>query len=98
MPRAYCTVFDRNFAARALALYRSLERNEGHFRLFAACMDSEAKELLDRLGLSSLVTIDIGDIERWDGALARARPSRTRVEYAWTAVPSVCRFVLEQEP
>jgi hypothetical protein len=98
MPRAYCTVFDRNYAARALALHRSLERHDGDFRLFAACMDSEAKDLLDRLALSSLVTIGIDELERWDGELAQARPSRTAVEYAWTAVPAACRLVLDREP
>jgi hypothetical protein len=99
MPRdhAYCTVFDRNYAARGLALYRSLERHADEFRLFAVCMDAEAKTLLDRLDAPQLVAIGVDELEEWDPQLAEVRPSRTAVEYAWTAVPAVCRFLLERE-
>jgi hypothetical protein len=93
---AYCTVFDRNYALRSLVLYRSLERADDEFRLFAICMDHESKAMLDRLDLPALVTVGIDELERRDAALARVRASRTAVEYAWTAVPSVCRFVLER--
>jgi hypothetical protein len=100
MPRdhAYCTVFDRNYASRGLALYRSLERHAEPFRLFAFCMDAEAKTLLDRLDAPHLVTVAIDAVERWDPELKKVRPTRTAVEYSWTAVPAVCRFLLEREP
>ena len=100
MPRdhAYCTVFDRNYAPRGLALYRSLERHAEPFRLFAFCMDAEAKTLLDRLDAPHLVTVAIDEVERWDPELKKVRPTRTAVEYSWTAVPAVCRFLLEREP
>jgi hypothetical protein len=98
MPRSYCTVFDRNYAARGLALYRSLERHAGDFRLLAVCMDAESKTLLDRVDAPHLVTVEIEEVERSDSELAAVRPSRTAVEYAWTAVPSVLRYVLEWEP
>ena len=96
--RAYCTVFDRTYAPRALALYRSLERCEERFRLFAVCMDGESKALLDRLGLGTLTTLGIDELERSDPGLAATRSSRTAVEYAWTAVPAACRFVLARDP
>jgi hypothetical protein len=98
MPRAYCTVFDRHYAARGLALYRSLERHAGDFRLYAVCLDDESKALLDRIDAERLVTVGIDEVERADPELARVRSARTAVEYAWTAVPAVCRFLLEREP
>jgi hypothetical protein len=100
MPRdhAYCTLFDRNYASRGLALYRSLERHDPSFRLFAVCMDAETKALLDRLDAPRLVTVGLDELEAWDPELAAVRPSRTAIEYAWTAVPATCRYVLHREP
>jgi hypothetical protein len=94
---AYCTVFDRNYAPRALALYRSLARWDPGAQLFAVCMDRESEELFGRLGLPSLTAIGIDEVERSDPALAAVRRARTPVEYAWTAVSAACRFLLERE-
>jgi hypothetical protein len=96
--RAYCTVFDRNYAPRGLALLRSLERHGGDFLFFAICMDGESKALLERLDAPQLVAVGIDEVEAWDRGLASVRSTRSAVEYCWTAVPTVCRYVLEREP
>jgi hypothetical protein len=95
--RAYCTVFDSNYAPRALALYRSLERAAGGFRLYAICMDPQSKALLDRLDAPRLVTVGIEEVEEWDGALPAVRPDRTAVEYSWTVASAACRFLLRRD-
>jgi hypothetical protein len=94
---AYCTVFDRNYAPRGLALYRSLERHAGDFLLVAICMDAEARELLERIDAPRLIPVGIDELEAWDPRLAEVRPTRSPVEYCWTVVPSACAYMLHRE-
>lgn len=92
----FCTLFDRYYLPRALALYRSLARHAGDFVLRALCMDDESERLLRRLGLPKLELIPVSELEAWDPALAATRQGRSRAEYCWTATPTLCRYVLEQ--
>ena len=84
--------------ARALALYRSLERSDPDFVLRAVCMDTTSRELLRRLALPRCRTVPIEQIEDRDPELRAVRASRTSWEYCWTATPAVCRYFLETEP
>jgi hypothetical protein len=97
-PHDYCTIFDSHYLARALALYRSLERSDPNFVLRAVCMDSTASELLRRLPLPNLRIIPIEEIEAADSGLRAARSGRTSWEYCWTATPAVCLYFLHNEP
>jgi hypothetical protein len=94
----YCTIFDRRYVARALALYRSLERSDPDFVLRAVCMDATSRQLLERLALPRCRTVPIEHIEDWDPELRAVRPTRTSWEYCWTATPAVCRYFLQTEP
>jgi hypothetical protein len=94
----YCTVFDRRYAARALAMYRSLERWDPGFVLRAVCMDSASSDVARRLALPNLRITPIEEIEHADGALGAVRAGRTIGEYCWTAKPAVCRYFMETEP
>jgi hypothetical protein len=94
----YCTIFDRRYLVRSLALYRSLERSDPQFVLRAVCMDSVSSELLRRLSLSNLRIIPIEQIEESDPELRSVRAERSSWEYCWTATPAVCRYFLDTEP
>jgi hypothetical protein len=96
--RHFCTLFDRNYAGRGLALYRSLEQNCGDFRLVILCLDDETSAALSalRLGKADLVTIDT--LEQWDPELRRVRPERTRAEYYFTCKPALALWALERHP
>jgi hypothetical protein len=61
-------------------------------------MDVMTERILDRLGLPSLITIALDDLERHDPELAAARQTRSRVEYCWTAAAPLCLYCLEQDP
>jgi hypothetical protein len=98
MQNEFCTLFDVNYLPRGLVLYRSLERHCPDFRLRVFCMDTQAKELLDRLQLPRLKAIALDELEAHDAELLAVKPTRTQVEYCWTATPSVCAYALETEP
>src|SRR5688572_1233958 len=92
----FCTLFDRNYLHRGLALYRSLERVAKEFTLVVLCMDDESRATLSKLGLrhARLVTLD----EFEDDELRAARANRSRIEYYWTCTPSLPLWVLDHEP
>lgn len=99
MKRAeFCTLFDYQYLTRGLALYRSLAATGSDFRLRVFCMDERTKVALERLALPSLVPIGLDELESHDPGLLAVKPTRTQVEYCWTATPAVCRYCLEREP
>jgi hypothetical protein len=97
-PRQFCTLFDSNYLAKALAMYRSMERNAGPFHLTAFTFDDEAERLLGLLGLEHLTVVPLSALEAHDPALLSTKGDRTSVEYCWTATPALPRFLLETQP
>jgi SAM-dependent methyltransferase len=98
MQNEFCTLFDVNYLPRGLVLYRSLERHCSEFRLRVFCMDSRTKDVLDGLGLPRLTAIGLDELEAHDRELLAVKPTRTQVEYCWTATPAICAYALETEP
>lgn len=98
MRNEFCTLFDVNYLPRGLVLYRSLERHCANFRLRVFCMDSRTKEILDRIALPHLTAIGLDELEAHDRELLAVKPTRTQVEYCWTATPAICTYALETEP
>jgi hypothetical protein len=98
MREEFCTLFDANYLTRALVLHRSLVETCHDFRLRAFCMDEQSKQLLDRLALPNVSAIALEELESHDADLAAVKPSRTPVEFCWTATPAACLFALEREP
>jgi len=94
-PRVYCTLFDRNYLDKALAMYRSLEQHAGPFRLIACTFDRRAEELLARLELAHLDVVALRDLEAHDPDLRAVKDRRTPVEYCWTATPALPLYVME---
>jgi hypothetical protein len=90
----FCTLFDAGYLPRALALYRSLSLHCAEFRLHALCMDAESERLLQELRLPHVRTVQARELESFDPALLEVRPTRTDVEYCWTAKASACLYVL----
>jgi SAM-dependent methyltransferase len=98
MRNEFCTLFDVNYLPRGLVLYHSLERHCDDFHLRVFCMDAPTKQILDRLALPKLTAIGLDELEAHDAALAAVKPTRTQLEYCWTATPAVCAYALDTEP
>jgi hypothetical protein len=93
-----CTLFDVNYLARALVLHRSLVETGEAFRLRAYCMDERSAALLARLALPDVEVIARAELEADDPELAAVRPTRSPVEYLWTATPTICLHALQRDP
>jgi SAM-dependent methyltransferase len=96
--REFCTLFDVNYLPRGLVLYESLAAVFPPFRLRVFCMDDATKAVLDRLSLPRMTVIGLDELEAHDPALKAVKPTRTPVEYCWTATPAICLAALEREP
>ena len=92
----FVTLFDRNFLAAGLCLYRSLERHATPFVLWVVCMDEIVETRLRELALPRMRLLPLAEVETGD--LKRVRGGRTVGEYCWTITPFIPQFVLDQEP
>ncbi len=90
----FCTLFDSNYLSRGLTLYRSLERVSDSFHLYVFAFDEKCLRVLRQLQLKHATIISLKEFE--DEELLRVRPTRTRVEYCWTATSSTILYVLEK--
>lgn len=92
--RHYCTLFDRNYLSRGLALHSSLIRQAGDSRLFILCLDAPSHSALSELALPQVELISAGALEDWDPDLRAARANRNAVEFYFTCKPVLLRYVL----
>lgn len=91
--RYYCTLFDRNYLSRGLALHGSLVRHGGDFRLFILCLDSPTFNALSALALPHVELIPVKTLEDWDRELQAVRSNRSAPEYYFTCKPVLLRYV-----
>ena len=83
----FCTLFDRNYLYKGVAMYKSLESICSSFHLFILCMDDDTYDTLKLLGLENCSLIRLVDFE--DEQLLQAKQDRSRAEYCWTCTPSL---------
>lgn len=96
--RHYCTLFDRNYAARGLALHRSLLRHCGDFTLHVLCLDTPTREALSALSLPRMQLTGIETLEGADPGLRDARKNRSLLEFYFTCKPVLLGYLLERDP
>ena len=92
----FCTLFDRNYLFKGLALHESLQRHVADFTLWVLCMDDVVYEVLEKMRLPQLELLSLAQFE--DEDLLRAKGTRTQVEYCWTCTPSLPLFLLDHVP
>jgi hypothetical protein len=95
----FCTYFDINYLPRALALYNSLRRHAGPFRLYALCLDDETHRWLSGPGAREEITpIALAELEAADPMLLAARATRSRIEYYFTCTAAFQLYLLDRFP
>lgn len=82
MSYTFCTLFDKNYLYRGLALHDSLQRVAGGFTLYILCLDKETYDMLCQLKLPSVVLVPVELVETEE--VLQAKAGRTLVEYHWT--------------
>ena len=90
----FCTLFDKNYLFRGLALHKSLLKNCPEFKLWILCMDDITYEILIKMQLDKVELIRLSEFE--DHELIKTKISRTQVEYCWTCTPSLLLYILER--
>lgn len=91
----FCTLFDKNYVYRGLALHDSLVRTTTDFELYILCLDQETFDVLTQLQLPHTRLLSLGDVE--DQAVLRAKANRTRVEYYWTLASVLTAYILQHQ-
>lgn len=96
MKHDICTLFDKNYLSRGLALYDSLREHCPEFTLWMLCMDKESHKLLRKLNLKDIRPIKLSEIE--DDRLKSVKSTRTGTEYCWMFSSSLPLYLLEKNP
>jgi len=78
----FCTLFNSKYAARGLALYKSLEKHCDCFHLYVFAFDDDVYVALKKFQLKYATIIPLGDFE--DDRLKKVKKERTTREYCWT--------------
>ncbi|MBF0216052.1 MAG: glycosyltransferase [Candidatus Omnitrophica bacterium] len=94
----YCTYFDSHYLTKGIALYRSLCRFAGDFRLWVLCFDDMTFETLQKINLPEVVPIRLLEFEAFNPGLADVKSNRTTVEYYFTCTPFLPLFILNAAP
>lgn len=92
----FCTLFDRNYLYKGLALYNSLDMVCNSFKLFALCFDDITYNTLAKMKLDKLQLISLKEFE--DSELLNIKSTRLFYEYYWTCTPSLPLYILEKYP
>ena len=95
--RHYCTLFDRNYALRGLALHGSLLRHCGEFTLHILCLDAPTRSALAALSLPRVELLDLEELQAADPELRVARADRGPIEFYFTCKPALLGFLLQRD-
>ncbi len=91
----FCTLFDKGYLNRGLALYNSvLENCSEPFRFFILPLDDVAYDILDRMKLKNVILIKMADFE--DEGLLKIKKERTYREYVWGLSSCLTAYVFNK--
>lgn len=91
MNRYFCTLFDKNYLTRGLALHSSLINHCPDFHLWVLCMDETTFEIVSKLTLEKVTLIKLADFA--DPELLAVKQTRSAAEFCWTCTPSLPLYV-----
>jgi hypothetical protein len=94
MNRIYCTLFDKNYLYQGVALYQSLVRHAGNFKLYALCMDQAAYTMLGKMNLENLIALRVEDM--LTPQLEEVRSLTTHGQFCWVCQPIICKYILDR--
>lgn len=91
----FCTLFDRNYFYKGLAMYNSLAANcTEDFILWILCMDDTTYDLLKRMNLPKMRLVTLNEFESPE--LLEVKAGRNVAEYSWTCASNFIWFLLQK--
>jgi hypothetical protein len=91
----FCTLFDRNYLYKGLAMYDSLASNcREDFILWILCMDDISYKLLEKMSLPKIKLVALNEFESQE--LLKAKQERGVAEYSWTCASNLVWFLLQK--
>lgn len=90
----FCTLFDKNFLLKGIALRDSLSEHCSSFRLFVLCLDDLTYDILKMMRLSNVVLLRLEELE--DQELIDLKNKRKAGEFAWTCKPPLVIHILKK--
>jgi hypothetical protein len=96
MPKYFCTLFDKNYLFKGVAMLQSLFQYCPDADVHLLCMDEITEDVIESLGFDKVTCIRLVDFET--DALLAAKKTRSIAEYCWTLSPCLPSYVLEQRP
>ena len=92
--RHYCTLFDKNYLFKGVAMLRSIAHHSPGARIHVLCMDDTAAQMLRLLDIPGVMTLPLADVES-DEVLA-AKKTRSIAEYCWTLSSALLWHVMQK--
>lgn len=87
-----CTLFDKKYLAKGLALIRSLQCHHAHFELTVLALDDMTAEWVRQLKDPRVKILPLTTLE--DSDLLQVKLTRTLTEYYWTLTPFLIEYIL----
>ena len=91
----FCTYFDKNFIYQGLALYESLCKHAGEFKLWILCFDDKSFQLIKAMNKKEVIPLSNKELESTYPQLLSVKVERSLVEYYWTTTPFLPRFIFK---
>ena len=88
----FCTLFDRNYLFKGVAMINSLVAHCPNALIYVLCMDDVTKSMLDQLNNAQIATISLDEVETKE--LLIAKRERGVAEYCWTLSPCLPFYLL----
>jgi hypothetical protein len=88
----FCTLFDRGYIFRGLALHDSIVRFCPDFELWILCLDDDCYGMLEKMNLKNVHLVHLKEIESEE--LLKAKNNRKHSEYCWTLGSFFTNFVI----
>jgi len=87
------TLFDKNYAMRAIAFYNSLAKL-GQYKFWFLCLDDETKEMMKKLELPDVIFMTIEELN--DRELLNTESNRSRAEFIFTSKSCLVHYVMNK--
>lgn len=94
----FCTLFDKNYLSKGLALFDSLNHHCHEMSIFVLCLDDFTFNYLTQSTIKNIIPIPLSELEDFDKELLAAKNNRTLIEYYFTMSPCLPLFLLKKNP